>query len=113
MKPNMTDDELDQWQRDQAIASFERMKASAESAERIGYKLKKQWLAANDRRVRPAHRKANGQIRELDELFDVGGEKLMHPHDPNGTRENTYLCRCVAIPAIFEKDSKGEWRMIK
>ena len=95
--------------RNQAIASFQRMQKSAKSIERAGYKLRKRWLAADDLRVRPAHRKANGQIREIDEPFDVGGEKLLHPHDPNGSHDNTYLCRCVAQPVVLQRNINREW----
>lgn len=93
-------------QRAQAAATQERMMGDRERIARIGWTLKKKWLSAPDNRVRPAHRDANGQIREIDEPFDVGGEKLMYPLDPAGSEENTLNCRCCATP-VLESTSKG------
>ncbi|MBI4227718.1 MAG: minor capsid protein [Candidatus Omnitrophica bacterium] len=62
--------------------------------------LKKQWIVALDDRVRPAHRRAHGQVREWDEPFDVDGEELMYPRDPGGSPGNTINCRCVVVPVL-------------
>lgn len=58
----------------------------------------KEWLATNDERTRPDHAAANGQRVAVDARFDVGGEMLAHPGDPNGSPENTINCRCTVIP---------------
>ncbi len=58
----------------------------------------KEWLTAGDRRVRPTHRAASGQIQPMDEPFIVGGAELMFPLDPNGPPSETIQCRCVALP---------------
>lgn len=70
--------------------------------------LKKQWVATLDERARREHRLAHGQIRNWDEPFDVGGEKLMYPRDPGGSPGNTIQCRCihVAIPPEFEEQAQ-------
>lgn len=52
----------------------------------------RQWDSALDSKVRDWHREADGQIRELDEPFEVGGEKLMKPGD--GSAKNAINCRC-------------------
>lgn len=49
-----------------------------------------QWIAASD--ARPAHAEASGQVADLEDGFDVGGETLMFPGDPNGSPENTVNC---------------------
>ena len=87
-----------------ALTAQARMMENAATIAGFGSKLQKQWLAASDSRVRAAHREAQGQVREVDEPFDVGGEKLMYPRDPSGSRENTELCRCVASSIISRPD---------
>jgi len=57
----------------------------------------KEWLTAGDDKVRAMHVRANGQQVPIDEPFEVDGEKLMHPGDPDGKAENVINCRCVAI----------------
>lgn len=57
--------------------------------------LVKQWLSRNDTRVRAAHEKANGQLRLLDEPFDVGGTEMGYPGDPAAPAALTIGCRCV------------------
>jgi len=61
------------------------------------FKFRKQWLATEDKRTRPAHAEANGQTRDLDEPFVVGGEELMFPGDPKGSAGNVINCRCVVL----------------
>lgn len=59
---------------------------------------RKQWMTVGDKRVRPAHRLANGQIRNLNDPFEVGGEYLMHPGDNSmgATIGNLANCRCIS-----------------
>jgi len=58
----------------------------------------KQWLSTNDDRTRPDHEDAQGQIVTIDEPFDVGGESLMFPGDPDGSADQTVNCRCTVLP---------------
>jgi SPP1 gp7 family putative phage head morphogenesis protein len=58
----------------------------------------KEWLTSGNDNVRPAHEEANGQIVRIEEEFEVGEEKLMHPGDPDGSPENVINCHCVSIP---------------
>lgn len=61
--------------------------------------LKKQWFHGTHVRVpRPSHLAAVGQIRNVNEPFDVGGEKLMYPRDPAGSARNTINCSCYTVP---------------
>lgn len=57
--------------------------------------LVKQWLTRNDDRVRPAHRETNGQLRMLDEAFDVDGTPMQYPGDPTAPAALTVACRCI------------------
>ena len=68
----------------------------------------KQWLSAEDDKVRPDHAEADGQAVPVDEPFDVGGEELMHPGDPDGSAEQVINCRCVAIAVQAPDDEEGE-----
>jgi len=60
--------------------------------------LKKQWQMSGKLHKRPTHVAAHGQIREVDKPFDVDGEELMYPRDPNGSLENTINCGCESLP---------------
>jgi SPP1 gp7 family putative phage head morphogenesis protein len=68
---------------------------------------KKQWLTSGNDNVRPAHEEANGQIVDADEAFDVGGEPLRFPGDPDGEPENIINCHCVAIPVAATEDDES------
>lgn len=62
-------------------------------AKKKGANIVKQWSAALDGRTRPEHQEADGQIREIDEPFDVGGEKMQAP-GVGGSARNVCNCRC-------------------
>lgn len=49
----------------------------------------KEWLATNDKRTRPEHHAADGQVRLLTQPFSVGGAELEAPSEPN--------CRCSVL----------------
>lgn len=74
----------------QEEAGLDAMRAAKEA----GADVVKQWSATLDERTRPEHQEADGQIREIDEPFDVGGEDLMMPGD--GSAFNCINCRCTA-----------------
>lgn len=65
-------------------------------AKEKGADIVKQWDATLDGRTRPEHREADGQIRELDEPFDVGGEKMEAP-GVGGSARNVCNCRCCLL----------------
>lgn len=55
----------------------------------------KKWRSAGGSRTRKTHRKANGQVKPLDEPFEVGKCKLMYPGDPSGEAKEIVNCRCT------------------
>jgi Phage Mu protein F like protein len=57
----------------------------------------KTWLATNDARTRPTHSDADGQTVPFDQPYDVGGEDLMYPGDPDGSDEEVINCRCTEL----------------
>lgn len=73
---------------------------AAEDAQRAakakGADVVKQWDATLDGRTRRDHRKLDGQIRELDEPFEVGGHKAMRPGG-FGRPEQDINCRCALL----------------
>jgi len=67
--------------------------ARKEKAAQVVPGLMKQWHYGHTaKNPRLDHMAAHGQIRKVDEPFDVGGEKLMYPRDPAGSAANTINC---------------------
>ena len=58
-----------------------------------GADILKEWVATLDDKTREWHADADGQIRELDEMFDVNGEQMEAP-GIGGSAENVCNCRC-------------------
>lgn len=94
----------------QAIAG----QASLEETKRLVPDLQKQWQHSGNPRGRVAHMLndpagANGQVRNVDELFEVKpalgkpAEGLLYPRDPRGSAANTVNCGCLSLPY------KAEW----
>ncbi|MED4914367.1 phage portal protein [Parageobacillus thermoglucosidasius] len=48
-------------------------------AKATGLPLEKEWVAVLDSRTRDDHADAHGQVRDIDDYYDVGGEKAMYP----------------------------------
>ena len=67
---------------------------------------RKEWLSVQDDRTRDAHLEADGQVVGIDEDFEVDGESLQYPGDPNGSGENVINCRCSILP-VFEDDESN------
>lgn len=75
--------------------------------------LQKQWMATGDLRTRKSHLDAHGQIVPVNELFRVGGEDMMFPHDPGASAKNVVQCRCRSVtvhpdigPMITAEDAR-------
>lgn len=64
-------------------------------SEELDIKMVKVWIATSDDRTRQTHSDADGQRVGQHESFDVGGESLDFPGDPNGSPEEIINCRCV------------------
>lgn len=69
---------------------------AAVAAKAEGADLVKQWDATIDGDTRPNHKQLDTQIRELEEPFEVGTFKPMHPGD-FGTAKEDCNCRCVSL----------------
>lgn len=73
---------------------------AVESYGQSGEVESKEWLAVLDDRTRDAHVTADGQIVGLEESFDVDGERLAYPGDPDGDPGNIINCRCTVLPVL-------------
>jgi uncharacterized protein with gpF-like domain len=67
-----------------------------EEAKKQGANIVKQWDATLDHRTRDTHRRLDGQIREVDEPFEIDGKTAMYPGG-FGRAEEDCNCRCVAL----------------
>jgi len=73
--------------------------ARKEKAAQVVPGLQKQWFYGHSPKMpRLDHMAADGQIRDVDKPFNVGGEELMYPRDPGGSARNTINCGCSSIP---------------
>ena len=69
---------------------------SQQKAKNAGADIVKQWDSTLDGRTRPSHRKLDGQIRELDEPFEMNGYTAMYPSG-FGVASMDVNCRCVLL----------------
>lgn len=65
-------------------------------AKEKGADVVKQWDSSLDGKTRPTHKQLDGQIRELDEPFEVAGKKAMQPGDFGDPAEDCN-CRCALL----------------
>jgi len=65
------------------------------AAKAYEFRTKKRWIAVHDSRTRHHHLEADGQTVEIDEPFNIGGEPMDFPGDPDASAENVINCRCV------------------
>lgn len=65
-------------------------------AKKNGADIVKQWDSTMDHRTRESHSKLDGQVKELDEPFEIDGMKAMHPMG-FGIAAMDINCRCVVL----------------
>lgn len=69
--------------------------------------LMKQWKhLAIAMRGRIGHEIADGQTQKVEDPFQIEGEDLMYPRDPNGSAENTINCHCMLVPYFADEALK-------
>ncbi|MCI8654979.1 MAG: hypothetical protein HFJ48_03780 [Clostridia bacterium] len=76
----------------QTEAKFECMKR----AKANGADVVKEWDSTMDHRTRESHVMLDGQIKELDEPFEVNGYTAMYPHN-FGIASEDINCRCILL----------------
>lgn len=70
------------------------------AAQKMGIKLKREWVATLDKRTRHAHAMLDGQQAEIDKPFKVDGYEIMFPGDTSAPGYLVYNCRCTLIAAV-------------
>jgi hypothetical protein len=76
--------------------------------------LRKRWKHIPVAKVpRVGHVIIDGQLRKVDEPFDVEGEQLMYPRDPAGSAENTINCHCLSVPEMDLTPTAQEKDLLK
>ena len=77
------------------------------AAEKMGIKLKKEWLATLDSRTRHSHAMLDGEQVAQDKKFSNG---CRFPGDPQGPPWEIYNCRCTLIAAVEGVDTSSAQR---
>ena len=89
-------------------ANLGTIKASEES----GVELTKEWISAIDKRTRRNpksefdHVDMDGVVVDEKQPFNVNGDLIQFPGDPNGEPGNIINCRCT-IAMLIKRDSEG------
>lgn len=78
---------------------------SQQHAKDLGIKAEKKWISTLDGDTRNNHRKLDGQIRAIDEYFEVGGLKTLQPH-MFGIASEDCNCRCRTVNVIKDYEPK-------
>jgi hypothetical protein len=76
-----------------------RNEAALKTAQALGV-THMQWLSRRDGRVRPSHVRADGQVRRIDDEFEVGAWLLRFPGDPKdlpASWQEVAGCRCSPL----------------
>lgn len=81
-------------------------------AKEAGADVVKQWDSTLDSRTRPTHEKLDGQIRELEEPFEVNGHKAQYPGG-FGIAKEDINCRCVALQRARWALDEAEFEILK
>lgn len=83
---------------------------SYHAAEKMGVRMKKEWLSTLDNRTRHAHALLDGQQAEVDKPFKVDGEEIRFPGDPTAAGYLVYNCRCTLVAAVDGVDTSDALR---
>lgn len=77
------------------------------AAEKMGIKLKKEWLATLDARTRHSHAMLDGEQVAQEKKFSNG---CRFPGDPQGPPWEIYNCRCTLVAALDGVDTSSAQR---
>ena len=80
------------------------------AAEKMGIKVRKEWLATIDGRTRHSHAILDGKVVDKDKKFENG---CMFPGDPNGPPWEVYNCRCTLIASVDGIDTSNAQRRVR
>lgn len=103
----------------QRIQNEAAYQAQIDAAEK-GADIVKEWCGILDDRIRPSHAELHGQVKAIDEYFEVNGHHALHPCG-FGIASEDINCRCTILQrarwaiedegdGIIEADSFSEFR---
>jgi len=78
-------------------ANYAQLETATKAEKEFDIKMVKEWVAVNDSRTRDPHANVDGQTVDKDSNFNVNGEMMARPLDPNASAENVINCRCSMI----------------
>ena len=73
------------------------------AGEESGVLLDKEWISAEDAKVRPSHAEMNGMQVDMNQKFANG---LRYPGDPLGSASEVINCRCTFLQ-VPKRDNEG------
>ena len=88
-----------------SAANFASQEYNKKISSQLGETLYKRWVSVSDARTRSSHANANGQVRSIDEDFEINGSLMKYPGDPRGGAKNVVNCRCVVV--YVDEDDLG------
>lgn len=74
---------------------------SYKRANKMGIKMRQQWMATLDGRTRDSHVVLDGETQEVGKKFSNG---CRYPGDPSGPGEEVYNCRCTVVAIVAGAD---------
>lgn len=74
---------------------------SYKRADKMGIKMRQQWMATLDGRTRDSHVALDGETREVGKKFSNG---CRYPGDPSGPGSEVYNCRCSVVAIVAGAD---------
>ena len=80
------------------------------AAQKMGIKLKREWVATLDNRTRHAHAMLDGQKADINKPFKIDGYDIMFPGDTSAPGYLVYNCRCTLIAAVEGVDTSSAQR---
>lgn len=80
------------------------------AAQKMGIKLRREWVATLDNRTRHAHAMLDGQQADIDKPFKVDGYEIMFPGDTSAPGYLVYNCRCTQIAVVDGVDTSSAQR---
>ena len=80
------------------------------AADKMGIKLKREWVSTLDNRTRHAHAMLDGQQADIDKPFKVDGYDIMFPGDTSAPGYLVYNCRCTTIAVVDGMDTSSAQR---
>lgn len=80
-----------------AAANYGSIETARNAEKEFDIVMEKEWLAVNDSRTRDTHDRADGQIVEVSEKFNINGFEADRPLDNSLPADEVINCRCTML----------------